>query len=201
MVRPFAVDVCSGVEDGLGRKDHLKVRRFIAAVRAGRGKVSSEKAGSEPNEQGFGAITAAVLWRDFDCAARRADHSVSSGPALIAIFGTNSWTTCGGIIPGDPRSASLRASQRMRRRRAPFSSSSHRRAQNQQRASARFCWPSGMGKSRRIIAETGAGQHGVATGDGVRCLTTPCVSLAWGRGRHRAPAAQRLADDVCWAPR
>jgi phosphoribosylanthranilate isomerase len=45
MVRPFAVDVCSGVEDGLGRKDHLKVRRFIAAVRAlEEEKVSSEKA-------------------------------------------------------------------------------------------------------------------------------------------------------------
>ena len=45
MVRPFAVDVCSGVEDGPGRKDHLKVRRFIAAVRAlEEEKVSSEKA-------------------------------------------------------------------------------------------------------------------------------------------------------------
>ena len=43
-VRPFAVDVCSGVEDGLGRKDHLKVRRFVATVRAvEEEKVSSEK--------------------------------------------------------------------------------------------------------------------------------------------------------------
>jgi phosphoribosylanthranilate isomerase len=45
MVRPFAVDVCSDVEDRPGRKDHLKVRRFIAAVRAlEEKKVSSEKA-------------------------------------------------------------------------------------------------------------------------------------------------------------
>ena len=45
MARPFAVDVCSGVEERLGRKDHLKVRRFIAAVRAlEEEKVSSEKA-------------------------------------------------------------------------------------------------------------------------------------------------------------
>jgi phosphoribosylanthranilate isomerase len=43
MVRPFAVDVCSGVEDGLGRKDHLKVRHFIAAVRA----LEEEKVSSE----------------------------------------------------------------------------------------------------------------------------------------------------------
>ncbi|MGZ4967416.1 MAG: phosphoribosylanthranilate isomerase, partial [Chthoniobacterales bacterium] len=33
-VRPFAVDVCSGVEDAPGRKSDTKLRRFIAAVRA-----------------------------------------------------------------------------------------------------------------------------------------------------------------------
>ncbi|MGZ5002721.1 MAG: phosphoribosylanthranilate isomerase [Chthoniobacterales bacterium] len=33
-VRPFAVDVCSGVEDAPGRKSETKLRRFIAAVRA-----------------------------------------------------------------------------------------------------------------------------------------------------------------------
>jgi phosphoribosylanthranilate isomerase len=32
VVRPFAVDVCSGVEDAPGRKNHVKVRRFIEAV-------------------------------------------------------------------------------------------------------------------------------------------------------------------------
>jgi phosphoribosylanthranilate isomerase len=33
-VRPFAVDVCSGVEVAPGRKDHARVRRFVEAVRA-----------------------------------------------------------------------------------------------------------------------------------------------------------------------
>jgi phosphoribosylanthranilate isomerase len=33
IVRPFAVDVCSGVEDAPGRKSESKVRRFIEAVR------------------------------------------------------------------------------------------------------------------------------------------------------------------------
>jgi phosphoribosylanthranilate isomerase len=33
-VRPFAVDVASGVESGPGRKDPDKVRRFVAAVRS-----------------------------------------------------------------------------------------------------------------------------------------------------------------------
>ena len=34
MVQPWAVDVCSGVEDGPGRKDGAKVRRFVEAVRS-----------------------------------------------------------------------------------------------------------------------------------------------------------------------
>ena len=43
-VRPFALDVCSSVEAAPGRKDPLKVRRFVGAVRAvEEEKVSSEK--------------------------------------------------------------------------------------------------------------------------------------------------------------
>lgn len=33
-VQPFAVDVCSGVEDAPGRKNHDKLRSFVATVRA-----------------------------------------------------------------------------------------------------------------------------------------------------------------------
>lgn len=35
VVRPFAVDVCSGVEDKPGRKNHAKLHRFIQALRVG----------------------------------------------------------------------------------------------------------------------------------------------------------------------
>lgn len=35
VVRPYAVDVSSGVEDSPGRKNHLKLRQFIQAVRNG----------------------------------------------------------------------------------------------------------------------------------------------------------------------
>lgn len=34
-VRPFAVDVCSGIEDAPGRKNREKLERFIAAARRG----------------------------------------------------------------------------------------------------------------------------------------------------------------------
>ncbi len=34
MVQPFAVDVCSGVEERPGQKNYAKVRRFLKAVRA-----------------------------------------------------------------------------------------------------------------------------------------------------------------------
>lgn len=37
VVRPFAVDVCSGVEDAPGRKNYAKLRRFVEAVRAANG--------------------------------------------------------------------------------------------------------------------------------------------------------------------
>ncbi len=51
-----------------------------------------------------------------------------------------------------------------------------------------------MGKTR-IIAETGAGQHGVADRDGVRALQ-PALHGLYGRHRHRAPAAQRLPHEA-----
>jgi phosphoribosylanthranilate isomerase len=41
-VRPYAVDVCSGVELAAGRKDAARVRAFVSAVRAWEKKLDSE---------------------------------------------------------------------------------------------------------------------------------------------------------------
>ena len=65
----------------------------------------------------------------------------------------------------------------------------HRRAQDQQRAR-----PGAARRAdgqARIIAETGAGQHGVATATVVRAAR-PRVRRLHGRGRHGAAGAERL---------
>ena len=54
-----------------------------------------------------------------------------------------------------------------------------------------------MGKTR-IIAETGAGQHGVATATVAARFGLPCVDL-YGRGGYRAAEAQCLPHEACWA--
>ena len=65
----------------------------------------------------------------------------------------------------------------------------HRRAQDQQLL-GQILLARRMGKTR-IIAETGAGQHGVATATVAARFGLPCVDLH-GRARHRAAAAQRV---------
>ena len=125
----------------------------------------------------MGRLRRPLCGRDFDCAARRADHSVSSGPARSR-FSATAGRPAARIIPGDRRrSASPRASRSTPAARAFTSSakicSTPARTKSTTR-SARCCSPRRMGK-RRIIAETGAGQHGVATAPCARCFGLECV--------------------------
>ena len=85
------------------------------------------------------------------------------------------------------------AEREMRRRKSIFKREdlNHTgRAQDQQHASGRRCLTVRMGK-RRVIAETGAGQHGVAT-------ATACARFGLrlrrlhGRGGHPPAEAQRV---------
>ena len=50
-------------------------------------------------------------------------------------------------------------------------------------------------KKRRIIAETGAGQHGVATATACALFDLPCV-VYMGAHRHRAAKAERLPHET-----
>ena len=68
----------------------------------------------------------------------------------------------------------------------------HRRPQDQQRRSARRCWPSGWA-STRVIAETGAGQHGVATATACALLGLECVVYMGTEDiRRQAPNVERM---------
>jgi len=71
-----------------------------------------------------------------------------------------------------PKAAWAAAQDLLQARRAQ----SHRRAQDQQLHSARSCSRMRMGK-KRIIAETGAGQHGVATATVCARFGLQCVDL------------------------
>ena len=78
-----------------------------------------------------------------------------------------------------PADAALRGGAAVRGRRLPRLPQArgpgpHRRAQDQQRASARRCWRSGWAR-RRVVAETGAGQHGVASATACALLGLECV--------------------------
>ena len=75
----------------------------------------------------------------------------------------------------------------------------HGRAQDQQRARPGACSRERMGK-RRIVAETGAGQHGVATAAAAARLGLPC-RVYMGVVDMAPPGAERPRGCACSAPR
>jgi tryptophan synthase beta chain len=57
-----------------------------------------------------------------------------------------------------------------------------------------------MGK-KRVIAETGAGQHGVAAATAAALMGLECTSSTWASEDTQPPGPQRGAHEACSAPR
>ena len=114
-------------------------------------------------------------------------------PAFQAELDGSADALCRPAEPALFRRAPDRASRRREDLFQARGAEPHRRAQDQQLL-GQILLARRMGKTR-IIAETGAGQHGVATATVVRALR-PGLRRLHGRGRRRAAEAQRVPHEA-----
>ena len=207
---PFAVDVNSGVEaapgpQGPGEGAPLRRRGRVAAAespRASRRRACDPAA--LPDATGsLRPLRRTLRARDADGAADRARARLPRGAARPALPSRASATLLTNYA-GPPDPALLRGAADRATRAARASTSSARTSATpaptrSTTCSARRCSPQRMGK-RRIIAETGAGQHGVASATAAALLGLDVRGLHGQRG-HRAPGARTCSACGSSAPR
>ena len=181
-MRPYAVDIASGIEAAPGHKDPERLRAFFQAVAAQppsrRRSVSRrERAGRRAGARAsLRALRRPVRARDADAGAGGARAGVARG-ARGPRLPRASWTGCCATSPGARRRCTGRArlSERVGRpvylKREDLNHTGSHKLNN---ALGQALLAKRMGK-RRIIAETGAGQHGVATATACALLDLECV--------------------------
>ena len=132
--------------------------------------------------------------RDADAGARRARGGVADARATTRASGPSSTSCCATTSAGRRRCTSPQRLSRggrapdLAQARGPATTPARTRSTT---PSARRCSP-GAWASTRIIAETGAGQHGVATATACALLGLECV-VYMGAEDIAPPAAQRAA--------
>jgi phosphoribosylanthranilate isomerase len=165
-VRPWAVDVASGVEVEPGRKDKLKLRAFAAALRPFRGdSTMTEEPKTSPDVHGrFGSfggrfVPETLMPALFELEAAHADAMQDSAfrqelDELLADFAGRPTP----LYEAHRLAADLGGPRVWLKREDLLHTGAHKINNTIGQA----LLAQRMGK-RRVIAETGAGQHGVAT--------------------------------------
>ena len=192
-VRPYAVDVASGVEIAPGRKDHEKLRAFSAAVGRRGDDLDPLRAGMSVVEHRFGpyggqyvpeTLMPALAELELAWVAARDDPAFSAElDGLLRDY------------VGRPsplylaRRLSHTAGHPIYLKREDLN---HTGAHKINNAMGQALLATRMGK-RRIIAETGAGQHGVATATACALLDLECiVYMGTEDMRRQKPNVERM---------
>ena len=190
-VRPFAVDVASGVEASPGRKDPEKLSRFFEAVRAA---TPATRLMATPSlERRFGRYggryvpeTLMPALEQLEQAWRDARSDERFGHALDVLLHRYAGRPT-------PLYEATRLSERVG---APVylkrEDLLHTGAHKINNALGQALLAQRMGK-RRVIAETGAGQHGVATATACALLGLDCVVYMGTEDmRRQRPNVERM---------
>ena len=191
VTQPYAVDVASGVEAEPGRKDHAAMAAFFEAAQPA-GVASAMSAVEERFGPYGGRYVPETLIAALDeLTAAWAEAREDAGfMARLAAAAARLHRPPDAALPGR---AALRAG-RLARVYLKREDLAHTGAHKINNAVGQALLAQRMGKPR-VIAETGAGQHGVATATACALLGLECVVYMGTRG-HPPPGAQRRADEA-----
>ncbi len=195
VVRPIGVDVSSGVEQSPGVKDHAAMRRFFEAVRLETSGALPVFGRRDPDARGyFGAFGGRFVPETLVAPVEQLEQAyldARADPAFAVALSTLLANYAGRPTPLSEaaRFSSAAGGARVFLKREDLT---HTGAHKINNALGQALLAARMGKSR-VIAETGAGQHGVATATACALLGLRCeVYMGAEDMRRQAPNVARM---------